>query len=324
VPSMARNNFSAARARRSARASQPGGTSPARAGFTLIELLVVIAIIAILAAILFPVFAQAREKGRQASCLNNAKQMGLGMVMYVQDYDETFPWGNLDASILGGKPSIRWYQVIEPYVKNASVRNCPSQSYYVTESGLSIAEDKNLSGYGVPFGVFDEFGSWTGPVKTRSMADIKAPAGTIMIAESGWLDINKFSDESLKYKPLEWKRFTAETENAGYGRGLTQWGAESPCRWLDTNGTIGESNAGCWNFAYEGCGVKGCDWALKRPAARHNDFVNIAFMDGHAKAVRIDKLLINPKTGKFFGDFPTRRGPAGENLEPDNLWDNEP
>lgn len=63
-----------------------------RSGFTLIELLVVIAIIAILAAILFPVFAQAREKARSASCLSNTKQLGLGLVMYVQDYDETFPY----------------------------------------------------------------------------------------------------------------------------------------------------------------------------------------------------------------------------------------
>jgi len=64
-----------------------------RKGFTLIELLVVIAIIAILAAILFPVFARAREKARQTSCLSNVKELGLGLMMYVQDYDECFPYG---------------------------------------------------------------------------------------------------------------------------------------------------------------------------------------------------------------------------------------
>ena len=66
-----------------------------RRGFTLIELLVVIAIIAILAAILFPVFAQAREKARQATCASNEKQIGLAILMYVGDYDETFPWSHL-------------------------------------------------------------------------------------------------------------------------------------------------------------------------------------------------------------------------------------
>jgi prepilin-type N-terminal cleavage/methylation domain-containing protein len=76
-----------------------GYTSKSQRGFTLIELLVVIAIIAILAAILFPVFAQAREKARQISCLSNLKQIGLGFKMYAQDYDELFPMGNLSREV---------------------------------------------------------------------------------------------------------------------------------------------------------------------------------------------------------------------------------
>jgi prepilin-type N-terminal cleavage/methylation domain-containing protein/prepilin-type processing-associated H-X9-DG protein len=101
-------------------------------GFTLIELLVVIAIIAILAAILFPVFAQAREKARQTGCLSNLRQLGLATQMYMQDYDETVPW-----SCLGRVWEKRAYknirpdnvylvEMVTPYVKNAQIWYCPS------------------------------------------------------------------------------------------------------------------------------------------------------------------------------------------------------
>jgi prepilin-type N-terminal cleavage/methylation domain-containing protein/prepilin-type processing-associated H-X9-DG protein len=106
-----------------------------RRGFTLIELLVVIAIIAILAAILFPVFARAREKARQASCLSNCKQMGLAAMMYVQDYDEVFfprctgTWGGWTTD----PNSVPWFYysatvpgLIYPYINNAQVFICPS------------------------------------------------------------------------------------------------------------------------------------------------------------------------------------------------------
>src|SRR5579871_5734 len=87
-------------------------------GFTLIELLVVIAIIAILAAILFPVFAQAREQARKTSCLSNVKEIGLGNEMYVQDYDETFEiaWG-----VTGTGTNGTWVDAIMPYIKNGQV-----------------------------------------------------------------------------------------------------------------------------------------------------------------------------------------------------------
>src|SRR5690349_25055985 len=95
-----------------------------RSAFTLIELLVVIAIIAILAAILFPVFAQAREKARQASCLSNTKQLGLGIYQYIQDYDDTLPMGGYNWLGSGS----RWYRDIYPYVKNAGILVCPSKN----------------------------------------------------------------------------------------------------------------------------------------------------------------------------------------------------
>ncbi len=102
-----------------------------RRGFTLIELLVVIAIIAILAAILFPVFARAREKARQASCLSNLKQIALSTMMYAQDYDEVMPISYItDAGSPGNVyGSTRFPQeIVAPYVKNTQVFRCPSDS----------------------------------------------------------------------------------------------------------------------------------------------------------------------------------------------------
>lgn len=112
-------------------------TSADKRGFTLIELLVVIAIIAILAAILFPVFAQAREKARQTGCLSNNKQIGMATIMYLQDYDEMFPaqpWYNNDPNdgvpvMNSGDPGaspFNYKDEIAPYIKNEQVWICPT------------------------------------------------------------------------------------------------------------------------------------------------------------------------------------------------------
>ena len=92
-------------------------------GFTLIELLVVIAIIAILAAILFPVFARAREAARQASCVSNNRQYATATLMYAQDYDETFPMN----SYWAGTCVATFYGLVDPYVKNKQITQCPSE-----------------------------------------------------------------------------------------------------------------------------------------------------------------------------------------------------
>jgi prepilin-type N-terminal cleavage/methylation domain-containing protein/prepilin-type processing-associated H-X9-DG protein len=103
--------------------SRQGATRRTNWGFTLIELLVVIAIIAILAAILFPVFSRARENARRASCQSNMKQLGLGFMQYTQDYDERLPLGNFPPNVYTG---IGWASNIMPYVKSSQVFRCPS------------------------------------------------------------------------------------------------------------------------------------------------------------------------------------------------------
>jgi prepilin-type N-terminal cleavage/methylation domain-containing protein/prepilin-type processing-associated H-X9-DG protein len=116
-------------------------------GFTLIELLVVIAIIAILAAILFPVFAKAREKARQITCASNEKQIGLGFLQYTQDYDETWPSGTGGAGSLG----MGWAGQIYTYVKSTGVFHCPddpTQNQYNTKpttTSVPVSYSANLS-----------------------------------------------------------------------------------------------------------------------------------------------------------------------------------
>ena len=114
-------------------------------GFTLIELLVVIAIIAILASILFPVFARARENARRTSCLSNMKQLGLGIMQYAQDYDERFPMYRVPAfsSTLTADP-YGWADAVQPYVKSTQIFQCPSEP---TSPDTSKSPGETGSGY---------------------------------------------------------------------------------------------------------------------------------------------------------------------------------
>ena len=157
-----------------------------RNGFTLIELLVVIAIIAILAAILFPVFARARENARKSTCQSNMKQLGMAMLQYAQDYDETFP-GNAAyyASLTGtpfhnqwmlGIPPLdptvtgrTWKDIIVPYLKNTGVLRCPGDTNAIANNPTSYSMKMNLA-----------TSSWT-------MAALDFPAQEIMLHEHvGW------------------------------------------------------------------------------------------------------------------------------------------
>src|SRR2546428_819474 len=152
------------------------------AAFTLIELLVVIAIIAILAAILFPVFAQARESARKTTCLSNLKQLGIGWMMYVSDYDEqAIPWtlrlGNTDLNDANGV-SLSWDRLIQPYVKSNAVLACPSDtgSTKPVLPGIGLV----IRSYTYPGSLGGGWCNWTPP---RAMATVTQPSMTIMLIE---------------------------------------------------------------------------------------------------------------------------------------------
>jgi len=179
----------------------PTSTHQKTQGFTLIELLVVIAIIAILAAILFPVFARAREQARKASCQSNLKQIGLGVMMYVQDYDEAYPARYEGYKI--GAASQLWVDVLQPYVKSYQVWVCPTSgpSYKLGEREYSYGFNNcgadytaaGTTGHGFGNGLSGECtASGSGPTK---LMDIESPSETIFAGDassngnSGYLGI---------------------------------------------------------------------------------------------------------------------------------------
>lgn len=153
--------------------------------FTLIELLVVIAIIAVLATILFPVLAQAREKARQTQCASNTRQLALGVLMYAQDYDEALP---PTAIVSENSDGTLWPDLLAPYLKNDQIRLCPDD-----------ANGKRNS-YGLNELLFADLtdpDSLQAPVGT--LASVQTPADTVMMAELGTEDDFK-TDRPNAYK----------------------------------------------------------------------------------------------------------------------------
>ncbi len=185
-----------------------------KSAFTLIELLVVIAIIAILAAILFPVFAQARERARMTACVSNMRQIGAGLMMYVQDYDETFPYCRFHgADAVAATHAYVWRNALRPYLKNLDVLGCPSNPYSRTIPGVSTAGNSPPKNGGNAEGWQSEPEqrmptsyalnscaiTWV-PADSKSpppgpplrVAQVSRPADTIFISETLWPNADLF------------------------------------------------------------------------------------------------------------------------------------
>ncbi len=182
-----------------------------KTGFTLIELLVVIAIIAILAAILFPVFARARENARRTSCLSNIKQMGLGMMQYMQDYDEIYP--------LHYNGSQRWPQIMNPYVKSNQLYQCPSR-----DAGFEYVGDYNSAGT-IGYGMNYWLNSYYYPSTTQrgiTMASIQRATETVWIAEINGIPrgANPATTNEYQSYPSYYGK-VADPSNATYGMSVT-------------------------------------------------------------------------------------------------------
>lgn len=152
-----------------------------RKGFTLIEILVVISIISLLAAILFPVFARARENARRASCTSNLKQIGLGIMMYSQDYDETFPPG---AYTDGSGNKIIWRSLVQPYVKSTQLFQCPSLQVQL-DHGIPDSYGCNYNDPTVTTVAIAGLMSWSSGFK---LAAVNNASGTILIGERQNMD----------------------------------------------------------------------------------------------------------------------------------------
>jgi prepilin-type N-terminal cleavage/methylation domain len=252
------------------------------AAFTLIELLVVIAIIAILAAILFPVFAQAREKARQASCLSNQKQIGLAILQYVQDYDETYPLKERNAAgselqqitnnggTIGADNPVTWHFSVNPYVKNGQqavfnpwlgglemeggIWHCPS--YPVQKPREYAANNHIIAGEGAF--------SWNGntPSPSAALAVINSPANKVLVVEVGYLG----NDPDEQRRQMGYANFCAE-----------QWCyADAGPSDTSLRDLTNESDNGIYD-----------NWPQSSivPRYRHNRTTNVLYADGHVKSV---------------------------------------
>jgi prepilin-type N-terminal cleavage/methylation domain-containing protein/prepilin-type processing-associated H-X9-DG protein len=222
---------------------------PGGAGFTLIELLVVIAIIAILAAILFPVFAQAREKARQTSCLSNCKQIGLGISMYIQDHDGTAfncPWPGPSAAASTPTISVFWTEVVMPYIKNQQIFQCPSNS------GTTGTANYPPVNYKIHYGLNERilgrypWDPTTGVGQPANEAQLQRPAEIGIISDT-------WTDPAGAFGQI-WSSFGCNADLDNNGKDEWYWCSSNPAN-------------NYWNYG----------------VPRHVGGINVVFFDGHAK-----------------------------------------
>ncbi|RYG75501.1 DUF1559 domain-containing protein [bacterium] len=196
-------------------------------GFTLIELLVVIAIIAILAAILFPVFGRARENARRSSCQSNLKQIGLGIMQYVQDYDEKFPMRYYGGA--ANQNIFSWRRTTFPYIKSAQIFSCPSNTYNantaedspddatLVAAGLPTGSPRFMRSYAIN-GTTSNLGGSTPSEYNRaaSQAEIRDSAQTIIVGEYSYQTPFLGFDFSASDFALNFVSFTGHMQTSNF------------------------------------------------------------------------------------------------------------
>lgn len=270
-----------------------------RKGFTLIELLVVIAIIAILAAILFPVFAQARAKARQATCVSNQKQIAIAFQTYIQDYDETFPPANFTYYVNAANPtaSNAWQWCLDPYVKsgfqagqvglqsNLSVWVCPEQSGHInlidkafTATNNTVAKlqasENNTKSYVANQNYLPLWGAGSTKAGSCGVYDRPCP-----------VDSGTSPYASLSATNLAQIQTVAQTVLVAEGRGDTlNTSGNDTALHNPFNNPIYSSFNGLGGASSPDAGYLGADWGTYVSARqRHTGGSNYLFFDGHVK-----------------------------------------